>query len=180
MGGSLTDEEILNVLERSPGLKYFVETGTYKGDSSARSAKYFDKVYTMEINQSRYQESTLRFLSEGTLQTKVCPLLGDSLKLLPDIIEKVRSDRVLYFLDAHQSGDDTGNNGKWVPLYEELDLIIPSLVSGSVIIVDDIRLFDAHWDWSGITVENTLKKFGIGNLTVKSHYVAEDRLYIYV
>lgn len=174
MGGSLTEEELGDVISKAPGLTVFVETGTYHGSSTSVAAKLFDRVFTIEINRALYEKSFDRFVKEGTLGKKVFPLLGDSVLLLPQIMDAIKGP-ALFFIDAHQSGSDTSNNGICVPLYEELKAIIAKAEPGSVYIIDDVRLFSAAWDWEGITPSKILEKIG----KVKDSYVKDDRFYVF-
>ena len=57
MGGSLKQEEIQEIKDHGypyTEIKNFVETGTYKADSTIIAAKNFDNVYTIEIFEPLY------------------------------------------------------------------------------------------------------------------------------
>ena len=70
-------------------------------------------MHTIEIVEELYLES--KKLGAGIENIEYH--LGDSLKVL----EKLENVPTFYFIDAHQSGTDTGNNGIEVPLLMELD-----------------------------------------------------------
>ena len=160
MAGPLTEDEIQEILRLFPKyVKYFVETGTYKADTTILASKIFEKVFTMEIVELLYKNCVQRV---DSLEIKNIDLYhGDSLKRLPEIASSLE-ESTLFFLDAHQSGGDTSNNGIQVPLYEEITAIVTNRnkkVESDIFVVDDLRLFDAYWDWKGITEEGILNKF---------------------
>ncbi|MHA2091642.1 MAG: hypothetical protein ACW98K_12370, partial [Candidatus Kariarchaeaceae archaeon] len=112
MGGNIEEEEIKEIVSLFSGvnIKYFLETGTYKGESSRAASKIFYGVHTIEIVESLYQESKKKALEMGI--SNITHYHGDTLKLLPEIVKNLQAS-TFYFLDAHQSGPDTSNNGKW-------------------------------------------------------------------
>jgi hypothetical protein len=160
--GSLTTDEILHVTY----LQTFVETGTYHGDSTRAGAA----VYTIEIVNELYERNI------NTPGSGVNYYLGDSLLILPKIISQISSP-TFWFLDAHQSGPDTSNNGKWVPLMEELQIIMGGTDSG-LIVIDDLRLFDQYWDWVNISVENINKIIETSGHRITNKYEYNDRYII--
>lgn len=174
MGGSLLEEELLGILKKYPGymdiVKTFVETGTYKGETSRLASKIFTTVHTIEIVPQLYQQAKIA----GRGIENIHYHLGDSLQVLKELCR----DPVpaVYFLDSHQSGPDTGNNGKWVPLLEEIDLILSTNSNTCIFILDDVRLFNGPWDWKGITPEGILKQFGD---RAKYHFIENDRMVVY-
>ena len=68
MGGSLREDELSFILSCFPGFRrrYFVETGTYKGDTTRLAAKNFDLVHTIEIVKALSDEA--RNISTGNLK----------------------------------------------------------------------------------------------------------------
>jgi len=178
MGGSLKFEEFSPYLKMKlyKHIKSFVETGTYKGDTTLMAAKYFETVYTTEIVPALHKSSKEKATEQKV--TNVRFLLGDSVELLKEITPKVLEGAV-FFLDAHQSGGDTSNNGKnHVPLLQELDVILSHKVKPSIYIVDDLRLFDKYWDWKGITTDTIVSKFAEHGHTVYSYFISNDRFYV--
>jgi hypothetical protein len=106
-------------------------------------------------------------------------LLGDSVELLKQITPRVLPGAV-FFLDAHQSGGDTSNNGKnHVPLFQELDVILSHKIGPSIYIIDDLRLFDKFWDWAGITPSSIIAKFKEHGQHVVKSFPANDRYYVF-
>lgn len=182
MGGSLKQEEIQEIKDHGypyTEIKNFVETGTYKADSTIIAAKNFDNVYTIEIFEPLYNESRERVSNEGI--QNITFLLGDSLEQLPNIMPKV-TDGAVFFIDAHISGADSGWNGKIrVPLVEELDIILSHNLGPSVFIFDDLRLWKTikAWDWEHITNDFLVQKFKDKNIKLLSYFEKDDRFYVY-
>ena len=172
----MTEEE----MEKAQSIynnKIFVETGTYIGNTSILASKYFDQVYTMEITPHLYNVANQQFTQQHI--TNIKSYLGDSLEILPKILQETSPEGCVFFLDAHQSGPETQNNDKQaVPLYEELDKILSSNIGPSVFIIDDVRLWTTEKDelWRHINTDEILFKFR--HRGVKEHYVWNDRLYV--
>ena len=181
MGGSLKQEELQDIKNRGEpynNIKNFVETGTYKGDSTLIAAAEYEHVYTIEIFEPLFLESKQRAENEGV--NNITFLLGDSTDQLSNIIPNVL-DGAVFFIDAHISGGDSGWNGKIrVPLIEELDIILSYDIGPSVFIFDDLRLWkDKVWDWSHITNEFIIEKFKLKGIRLSSFFEKEDRFYVF-
>jgi hypothetical protein len=183
MGGSLQYEEILEIYRKYPAFKKitsFVETGTYKGDTSLMAAKYFEKVFTMEIVEELYLGSKERATREGV--TNITFYLGDSLDNLPKILPQIKEGAV-FFIDAHQSGPDTSNNKKQlVPLFEELDIILTQELGPSLFIFDDVRFWkyqsQSAWDWAHISDKKILERFGHHDKDIIDFFISNDRFFV--
>jgi hypothetical protein len=175
--GHLTVEEIKEITEEKE-FECLIETGTYLADSTIEASKCFDTVYTIEIVDKLYDQAKERCKDI----TNIVFHLGDTIKLLPDIINKVYGLNCVWFLDAHQSGPDTSNNGKWVPLLDELNIILRNFDRSKyhIFIIDDVRLFSAHWDWSGISVSSIEQQFKNYNINVIYSKLMNDRFILYV
>jgi SAM-dependent methyltransferase len=177
MGGSLTDKELEEAKAKAPNAKYFIEGGTYKGVSARMASKYFDQVYTMEILERLFIEACATASAEGI--TNIKHMLGDTLKLLPGVIQEVK-DGGVFFLDSHISGFDSGWNGEdRVPLLKELEIILDGDVGESLFILDDVRLWKQQvWDWKHIDDETILRLFLTRGYTIVEYVEMNDRLYI--
>ena len=108
------------------GIKTIVETGTCLGSSTIFFAKNFEKVVTIESNLEYQSIAIARCQNE--LIDNIEFLLGDSSKILSDVLVKLGSETVMLFLDAHW-----GNN---CPLLAELDQIEKSEVMPVIAIHD--------------------------------------------
>ena len=173
--GYLTENEIYQILSTcgisKEDIPYFVETGTYHGDSTREAAKVFENVHTIEIMDDLWSEnvSTNKELGIDNIECHH----GDSLVTLPSIVKSIDKP-CFWFLDAHQSGPDTGNNGEWVPLLKELDIILGNKVEG-IFVIDDVRLFSKHWDWAAVSLESISNLFGKHGYDVSESYLMNDR-----
>ena len=157
--------------------KFFIETGTYVGNTSILASKYFERVYTMEIAPYLHYVANQQFTQHNINNVK--SYLGDSLEILPKILNELQPEGCVFFLDAHQSGPETQNNNKQaVPLYEELDIILRSNIGPSVFVIDDVRLWTTEQDelWKHINTKAILSKFS--KRGIKEHYILNDRLYV--
>ena len=184
MGGSLEFSEIENIIKFYPNpekyLQVFVETGTYKGDTTFKMAKKFKQVYTCEIHNGLLIEACAKAQNLGIENIKFFQC--DSVPFLREILSSI-NDNGIYFLDAHISGTDSSWNGyKCVPLMEELECILEHKGTHSnIIIIDDSRFFDgtqnSPLDWSHISIQkiNTL----VEKYTKKYFsFVTNDRMFI--
>ena len=179
MGGSLEYKEIQNATEGRvhATIKNFVETGTYKADTTLMAAKHYENVFTTEIHNKLYENSKRRAESEGV--TNITFMLGNSIDLLKDIVPQV-TDGAVFFIDAHISGSDSGWNGaQRVPLFEELDVILDGKVGPSVFIFDDIRLWkNETWDWAHISNMKIIERFKKKGYNIVTFYEENDRFFV--
>lgn len=117
-------ELILNIKEII-GYNSFIETGTYRGESSIWASKIFSKVYTFEASKEIFEQLDLRKYSN------INSFYGDSVEHLPIAL----IEPSIVYLDAHNSGGQTHNS---YPLLNEIDVINKSLLNHTII-VDDAR-----------------------------------------
>lgn len=174
MGGELLENEVKTI--PSMYTNVFVESGTYKGDTSVLASKYFNKVITIEIHEPLYKQSKKRF--EELSCQNIEAILGNTLDVLKDkeIYEKYKEGGVFY-LDGHISGHDSSYfNEHPVPLLEELKIITSNNLNASLIIIDDVRLW-GHGDWKDVTKENVLNCFPANS--IRCAYTKNDRYWIY-
>ena len=183
MGGSLKQEELYEIKNIDPYslIENFVETGTYKAESTLLAASHYKNVYTIEIHKPLYIES--RILAENNNITNITFILGDTLEKLHDIMPLV-SKGSIFFIDAHISSIDSGYNLKNpVPMFEELNIILSYPLGPSVFILDDIRLWNdpdkLYLDWSHIDNEKICQIFTNKGKGIKSCFTANDRFFIF-
>lgn len=123
--------DLLRDLRQRHTLPNFVETGTGGGVTAMMMSPLFERVWTIELcgQASAYASMCLsRFNNVTALQ-------GYS----PEFLRVFSRDKpTLFWLDAHWCGGP--RLGPECPLLEELDAI-GGLDDGSVILIDDARLF---------------------------------------
>lgn len=182
MGGSLHFQEIQAAVRGRihQNIKNFVETGTYKGDTTLMASKFFEKVFTTEIHEPLYEESKKRAQTEGA--TNIQFLLGNSVDLLETIVPNVL-DGAVFFIDAHISGADSSwNREQRVPLLEELSVILKNKLGPSLFILDDVRFWRGKtceaWDWSHISTDVITDLFVKHGYDILTCYESNDRFFI--
>lgn len=137
-----------------------VETGTCLGYSTERLKNRFNQVHTIELNNVLYQWAVEKFKNDPHV---VCHL-GDSKEILTQLIPKLEG-KVIFFLDAHWSGDDTVDwkSSNWkgygvetsydgdtptgenqVPLLKEIELIVKNFKGECLIYIDDADKFSEN------------------------------------
>jgi hypothetical protein len=121
---------------RRYGLRTFVETGTFLGDTSAAMRTHVDQVITIELSADLAERARRRF--EGVANVRV--LEGDSGRLLPQLVEELR-EPALFWLDGHYSAGITARGDEDTPVRSELRAILDHPVDGHVILIDDARDF---------------------------------------
>lgn len=180
MGGSLTEDEIKEIKNIDENIDTFVETGTYKADTTILASKYYKNIYTTEIHQGLHNESVnkARYLGINNINF----LLGDSVKLLDNNVMPNISSAV-FFIDSHVSGHDSSYCRDYpVPLLQELDVILNYQLTSSIFIFDDVRFWknksQSAPDWNHVSAEIILEKFKNKNIKVLVNYEKNDRFYV--
>lgn len=122
-------------LARLNNSKIFIETGTLHGGTTRWASNYFDIVHTIERSETFYE-----LHSEGLSKIEgVYPHLGDSRRVLPQIVEELGDNKAIYWLDGHWSGGETAGENDECPLLDELECL--SKRTQDIILIDDARLF---------------------------------------
>ncbi len=157
--GSIHDLVIL--LKEKFNLQYFIESGTYKAETTIWAATEFKHVITMELSESLYKQTTekLRVLNN------VDSIFGDSRIFLKKIVRNLKGP-ALFWLDSHWSGGETYGQNDQCALLSELETIKGGKVE-HFILIDDARLFlspppGAHKTDQWPTITEIIEKL-IGN-----------------
>lgn len=133
------EDDYLSMLDDAFNPERFIETGTYKGDTTSKAARFF-YVETIELSKELFEKAKKRFAKNK----KVKLHQGDSAQLLENILKSANHAKTIIFLDAHFSMNDTAKGPENTPLITELQAIKKSGLTDAIIIIDDIRMFDSH------------------------------------
>jgi hypothetical protein len=127
------------------GARLFVETGTYKGDTLFSLQNYFDKLYSIELDQKLYEKAKERFADSRKIEI----IQGDSSKILPVLLSEI-NEKTIFWLDAHYSRGVTACGEKETPVREELEAIANHRIKDHVILIDDARSFGRSDDYPNL------------------------------
>ncbi|MCH9613419.1 MAG: hypothetical protein SP1CHLAM54_04190 [Chlamydiia bacterium] len=131
---------------------YFVETGTFGGDSVQKALDTgYAEVRSIEFASDNYDYCSTRFLENS----KVKLFLGDSSKDLWTVIHDIDKP-VTFWLDAHVYPPRT-DGGKNCPLIEELDQIKRHPIKTHTILIDDMHCAGTA-SFDGLTIEDLKTK----------------------
>ena len=90
----------------------FVESGTYKGDTTFLAGLFFDEVHTIELSQELVEAAVVRFRNLPTVRV----YQGDSGSVFKQILPRI-SSRILFYLDGHYSGGNTAKGECNTPIF---------------------------------------------------------------
>jgi len=141
----LLKQKIIKDLSKENNLKILVETGTYYGDMVQAMKKYFNKIYSIELDKELYRKAKNRFNG----QIKISLKQGDSSIELKDIM-KLLNEPAIFWLDGHYSAGVTAKGEKETPILEELNIILDERKFNHIILIDDARLFGVDRDYPTI------------------------------
>lgn len=132
------DTAFITKIKATFNSKTFVETGTYEGATTLAAANIYERVFTVELSPTLYQQCQPLFQPITKIhayQTTSIAFLKELLATEPDL------KLATFWLDAHWSGGITARNGtENTPLATELALI-SAAVPCPIILIDDIRCF---------------------------------------
>ena len=174
-------ESIPDDLERYENIRIFLETGLLWGTTTFNMCALFDKVYSIEASYYFYL-ATLIGLNSNTYYRKGIDYANMNLKyglseskIIDVIVNNIKNDKVIFFLDAHWSQGDT-HKGK-LPLNDELTAINSLYNNDCIIIIDDYDLFDSSIDeniWKECTINNMLAIFDKNKIATHFEYCREE------
>jgi len=127
--------ELILRLKNVYHIEDFIETGTYRGDTSLWAASHFSKVYTIEYSKDIYEDTVKRLDNNK----KISLFFGDSRLILQQILPQLRNS-ALFWIDSHWSGGNTYGKNDECPLIDEILLINGSEIP-HFLFIDDARLF---------------------------------------
>lgn len=129
------DEKARIILEhKTPALKTFVETGTSQAWMVERMKDVFEKIYSIELDDSLYAKARAMFAENE----KIVLLHGDSAEEIKKVLAEVR-EPALFWLDAHPEGPINASNS---PFIAELEAVFSHPIKSHTILIDDARHFD--------------------------------------
>jgi hypothetical protein len=126
---------VVDVVRAAEQLRVCVETGTYRGGSTALLAARFDRVITIEAGPDLAAAAAARL---GTYPNVEC-LCGDSRRLLPEVVRAL-DEPALFWLDSHYCGPETHGARGQCPVLEEIATVVGA-AQPHVLLIDDARLF---------------------------------------
>jgi hypothetical protein len=143
----------IEALRQEHQCSIYIETGLWDPRDNVSSkqalAANFDRVYCVEIRQDWVDLGRAIFANE--IATQRYHLICDdstNLKAHIDNIPLLKTERAMFFLDAHVDNSAIKNYKKLCPLIDEL-LAIQSLPRNDhVILIDDLRILKQPHPWN--------------------------------
>jgi hypothetical protein len=131
------DADWIGRLARTFGLRGFIETGTYLGQSLENVCAFFERAVSIELSQELHDAARHRFAH----RPNVTLLQGDSARRIVDAAGLCAGLATLYWLDAHWSAGNTARGDENTPILAELALIAQRVSAVDVVLIDDMRNF---------------------------------------
>jgi len=123
-------------------LDYFLETGTYLGETLGYIARRGLQCISIELSPELCRQAQIRFKHCKNIKL----FQGDSSQILPGLLGQINKP-VLFWLDGHYSGGITATAETHTPINAELKAILGHPVKQHVILIDDAHCFDGTNDY---------------------------------
>lgn len=134
---SYTKFLVINSVRKNTGATVLIEAGTFRGITTARASSVFDRVYSIELDETLAAAATKKLRTKKNVKV----IQGDALQVIPQLLEDERLRDVLLFLDGHFSGGETACGDLPEPAAEELHTLRNYKDKISAIVIDDLRSF---------------------------------------
>jgi len=131
------DADFVASLTTHFGIKAFVESGAYLGDTLAAMRPLFNRLMSVELSPVFARRAGARFAGDDTITI----IEADSASGLAQAFAMIPREPALIWLDAHYSGGPTAKGRENTPILDELRQIMEGRDGRDVILIDDARLF---------------------------------------
>lgn len=154
---SLSKLRNIDAVRRKTGARMMIETGTFLGVTAARAARVFEKVVTVELDQTLADKARAYLRPLPNVEV----ITGDALAELPKILARPDMEDVLVFLDGHFSGGETAHGDIAEPAVLEVDVLAQFRDKIRGIVIDDFRCFgtEAGWPTKGELIATVERHF---------------------
>jgi len=165
-------------LTKTTKTSHYIETGTYLGHGIFQVLNNYQNIHSIELSEKWYNYNIKQFENNSNVKM----YLGDSKKILPDLLNNI-NEPVTIYLDAHYSGGPTSFGDEETPLLFELE-ILKNRNYDDIIIIDDCRLLGKtgicgcgpehpvyptmEYNWKDITEERIINLTKEGYLLLKN------------
>jgi hypothetical protein len=149
----IVKQKTITEYQKIYGYSTFIETGTFMGDMVEAQKNLFKKIYSIEIGAKLFKKAVRRFKRNKNVKI----ILGDSGKVLPEIISNI-NEPAIFWLDGHYSSGPTAKGDKNCPIFDELDAIFNGKISNHILLIDDARCFVGNADYPTIEKLNEYVK----------------------
>lgn len=120
--------------------KWFVETGSYKGDGIQHAIDAgFQSIASVELSFNLHKMCVKRFTGLH-IMGQLLLFCGESERLLKSMIPCFQAP-ITFWLDAHYSEGCTTKGDEMTPILKELAIIAEHPVKTHTILIDDVRQF---------------------------------------
>ena len=123
----IPEVEIKRIIDKL-NIKTVIETGTFKGFTTKKFSELAEEVYSIEIAEEIANQAK-SYLSDCN---NVKLLKGDSATVLPVLLQFLKCDLPLFYLDAHWYN--------YWPLLTEITTISQYFKENCVIVIDDFQV----------------------------------------
>lgn len=119
------------------GVSTLVETGTFYGNALFTLRRDFRELHSIELAPALYEQNRREL---GHLR-HIHLHFGDSAEVLPRILPRIPGP-ALFWLDGHYCAGPSARAIFDPPIGAELDHLLRRPEGGSIVLIDDARLFD--------------------------------------
>lgn len=130
------DESFIKMIAMAFKAPIFVETGTFRGDSTERASRYFPFIHTIELANDLFELCQNRFKGNSSITLHH----GDSALILQTIVP-ILDKKAVFFLDAHNSGGGTAKGETNTPILTEIRTVLQKALFDPILVIDDTRMF---------------------------------------
>ena len=138
-------QRIIKDYARNFGMRIFVETGTYLGDTTMSVNSVFDELYSIELDEFLFKNAQDKFAAYPHIHI----FRGDSSKVLQSVLATIEKP-ALFWLDGHYSEGITAKGDLNTPVMKELELVLNHKIKNHIILIDDARCFVGKNDYPTI------------------------------
>lgn len=138
----LHKQRVIRTYARNARIRVLVETGTYFGDTLYALRNDFDRLISIELDESLYKAAVRRFRPYKNIEN----LHGDSGERIHEVLANLK-ERAVFWLDGHFSGGITATAGEETPINRELDAILRHPIRDHIVLIDDARCFGRDPDY---------------------------------